>query len=435
MSESTTSNRACRGEHRVLYVSDPSSIARTVLPDPVREEDLRRLVDMVADSGVDTFDQEVFSQGWTVYWTSDRYEYDQRPQHQRFLPLIEAGTMPLDILIDQSRRRGMRFLAGFRMNDGHAGHNRRAGIGIAEFIESHPHLRLHDPRAGQGFQEPEALDFTSEEVREFTFGVVEEVANRFDIDGVELCFRDTAYFPPGQAAGRAHLMTELVRRIRSMSDRRGSQIDRQMILGARVFATLDECARQGLDVPGWISEGLLDYVSPQDTMYADYNVPYAEWSALTRETDCLLYPGLNPWTSYRARYRLGRTPLSRANARALTHTMYGAGADGVSLYNHFVPCVWQPPFYPQAMHVFHQLRDPERVASGARHYIFDPTWDGHSGFGGRGNVQHGSDQGPAAPAGPQPAGRDRRVPVPALRRPTGSIRSHAPLSRLRHDCR
>ena len=58
------------GDHRLLYVSDPSSIARTLLPDPVREEDLRRWVDMVADSGVDSFDQEVFSQGWTVYWKS-----------------------------------------------------------------------------------------------------------------------------------------------------------------------------------------------------------------------------------------------------------------------------------------------------------------------------------------------------------------------------
>ena len=56
-------------------------------------------------------------------------------QHRRFLPLFEADTQPLDILIDQSHQRGMRFIAGFRMNDGHAAHNRKQGIGIAEFIE------------------------------------------------------------------------------------------------------------------------------------------------------------------------------------------------------------------------------------------------------------------------------------------------------------
>lgn len=48
----------------LLYVSDPSSVAMNLLPDPVRETDLRAWVDCVADAGVDTFCQEVFSQGW-----------------------------------------------------------------------------------------------------------------------------------------------------------------------------------------------------------------------------------------------------------------------------------------------------------------------------------------------------------------------------------
>ena len=370
-----------RGDRRILYVSDPSTIARTVLPDPVEEADLCKWVDMVADSGIDMFNQEVFSQGWTVYWQSEHYEYDQRPQHQRFRPLIEAGTQPLDILIAQSHRRGMQFIAGFRINDGHAAHNRKQGVGIAEYIESNPHLRLHDSRPWQNYQEPEALDFTHREVRSFTYGVIEEVACGFDIDGVELCFRDTAYFPPHHAAERAHLMTDLIQKIRTRLNERSKEIGKKLILGARIYATPAECKRQGLDICNWIQNGLLDYISPQDTMYADHNLPYSEWSALTRETECLLYPGLLPWNSYRARYRLGRIPLSHATCRALAHTMYGAGADGISIYNHFVPSVWQPPFYPQGMQVFHQLRDPERVARGERHYIFDPTWAGFSGFG------------------------------------------------------
>ena len=381
----SVSNGGPRGENRVFYVSDPSTISRLVLPDPVREEDLRGWVDMVADSGVDTLGQELFSQGWTVYWKSDKYEYDQRPQHRHFLPMIESGTMPVEILIDQSHQRGMRLIAGFRMNDGHAGHNRRAGIGVAEFIDSNPQLRLIDQRPGRCFQEPEALDFSFEEVRDFTFGVIEEAASRFDIDGVELVFRDTAYFPPDKDPGsRAHLMTDLIRRIRVMLDERGKQVGRKLVLGARVCATLDECMGQGLDAAAWINDELIDFVCPQDAMYADFNIPYREWAALTRATDCMLYPGLNPWISHRARYRLGRIPLNHSLFRGLTHTMYRAGADGVSVYNHFVPCVWQPPFYPQAMHVFHQLRDPERVARGERHYFFDPTYGEMTAFGAEG---------------------------------------------------
>ena len=37
-----------RGSRRVVYVSDPSSVANRYLPDPVREEDLKRWIDAIA---------------------------------------------------------------------------------------------------------------------------------------------------------------------------------------------------------------------------------------------------------------------------------------------------------------------------------------------------------------------------------------------------
>ena len=389
MTETIRERTPPRGDHRILYVSDPSTVARTFLPDPVQEQDLRRWVDMVADSGVDLFDQEVFSQGWTAYWQSDHYQYDQRHQHKRFLPLLKTGIQPLEVIIDQAHRRDMGFVAGFRINDGHAYQAREQGLDIAEFIASHPELQLTDLPEGTHYEQTEPLDFTFEEVRAFTSGVIQEVADRFDIDGVEICFRDCAYFPQGRGPERASLMTDMVQNIRGLLNKRSATGGKHILLGARVHPTVAECASLGLDVPTWIRERLIDYVSPQDTMYADYNLPYEEWAALTRDSDCLMYPGMLPWTSIRARYRRKRIPLSPANSRALAQTMYRAGADGLSVYNHFVPGLWTPPFYPQAMRVFHQLRDPDRVSQGERHYIFDPTWAGQTGFGGEGRCSSG----------------------------------------------
>ncbi|MAE63290.1 MAG: hypothetical protein CMJ18_03385 [Phycisphaeraceae bacterium] len=68
---SNTGTFAPRGDIRILYVSDPSSIVTNVLHDPAEPDDLRKWVDVLADSGIDTFDQEVFSQGWTAYWKSE----------------------------------------------------------------------------------------------------------------------------------------------------------------------------------------------------------------------------------------------------------------------------------------------------------------------------------------------------------------------------
>ena len=83
-----------RGNRRVIYVSDPSSVANRYLPDPVREEDLKRWIDAIAAAEIDTFVQEVYTQGWSVYWRGDVFEYDARPQHRRFLPLRDGGLSP-----------------------------------------------------------------------------------------------------------------------------------------------------------------------------------------------------------------------------------------------------------------------------------------------------------------------------------------------------
>jgi len=369
-----------RGERRILYVSDPSSIATNLFGDPTEPDELRRWVDMLADSGVDTCDQEVYSQGWTAYWRSEKVQYDQRIQHRRFVPMLEKGVQPVEVLIDQTHRRGMTFIAGFRVNDNHGFQAVQQGVGISNFIKSHSEWALTEFPEGEYYKLSAPLDFTFEPVREYVFGVMKEVAARFDVDGLEMCFRDHAYFPAGAGGERAHLLTDLVRRVRGMLDEKGRSTGRKLLLGARVFSTLEECCDLGLDVSAWISEGLIDYVSPQDTMFADFNAPYHEFGALTRASDCMLYPALLPWTSHRARTRLDQIPLSAANSRALAQTFYGAGADGISVYNHFC-AMWHAPFYPQSMQIFRELRDARKVALGERHYIFDPTWGGTTGFG------------------------------------------------------
>ncbi len=355
---------------RLMYVADPSSIAVGILPDPVQPNDLCQWVDMLADAGVDIFVQDVCSQGFTVYWRSDQFQYDLRDQHQRFLPMLDAGIQPLQCLLDRSRERGMAFIAGFRMNDNHD------FPVFCDFIESHPQWQLvRPPEANQGGK---PLDFTFDEVRAFDFQIMAEVADRFDVDGLELTFRGPGYFPAPHGPQRAHLMTDLMRRLRDMLDAHGKSRGKRLLLGARVIAPIEQCLELGLDVPTWIAERLIDYVSPQDAMYSDFNAGYAPFGDLTRDNPCMLYPGMNPWSSYRMRQK---HPMTAPMQRALAHTFYNVGADGVSLFNHFVGHLWNPPFYPHALHDFHDLRDPDRVARAQRHYVFDPTWGGVPWFG------------------------------------------------------
>ena len=370
-----------RGERRIVYVSDPSSIARRYLPDPTTEEDLRDWVDEVARARVDTFIQEAYTQGWTTYWRGADFDYDARPQHRRFLPLLEAGVQPLEVLLDQSHKNGMEFMAGMRINDNHGHVSKRQGVGAgAGFLEANPQWVLREAPPGIYYGLSTPLDFTFPEVRDYVYSVAVELLERFDLDGLELCFRDQRYFPPHKGPECQPLMTELVARVRALLQAQGARRNKKLLLGVRVCATLEECHNQGLDVPTWIARNLLDYVAPADTMYAELNAPYEEFAALTRASDCLLYPGMLPWSSIRARRRLADRPISLEQQRALVQNFYGAGADGFSVYNHFVPLHWAP-FYPMMLEDLDEVRDPERLDRGRRHYVFEPILAGSIGFG------------------------------------------------------
>ena len=378
---------ALRGEHRILYVSDPSSLTTHYYPDPVEEIDLRRLIGMLADSGVDMYCQDVYSQCCTAYWRSENYPYDQRPQHQRYLPLLDAGVQPAGVLLDECHKRDMLFLAGFRVNDGHGYKNlsKAAGIKVAieDAIKENPDWELTDlpgdQASGNDFNAPYYLDFSSAGVREYTLGVIKETIETFDQDGVELCFRDVAYFPVGKGRQRADMMTEIFQQVRTALDEKSESTGKKLLFGARVCSPIEELLDMGLDVRTWVTEGLIDYISPQDSMWVDFNFVLPEFGELTAGSNCLLYPGLNPWSSQRARIQFGSRPIDFDTARAFAHSSYQNGADGISPFNH---CTVSrvTPFYPQSLQIFCELADPEQVASGIRHYKFDSLLAGFTAF-------------------------------------------------------
>ena len=328
----------------------------------------------------------------------------------------------------------MEFLAGVRVNDNHGHISVKQGVGAgARFLVDNPHLQIQEAPPGPYYKLSTPLDFTHAEVRDFVFSAVEELARTFDVDGIELCFRDHRYFPPGKGADSQPLMTELVRRVRRMLKGLEPSRGRKLLLGARVYQTLEECHSQGLDVPTWISEGLLDYVAPADVMHADFNAPYEQFASLARQGDCLVYPGVLPWSSVRMRRRLAENPLTPEQLRALAQNFYGAGADGVSFYNHFVPLNWAPS-YPMMLFGLDELGDPERVAAGSRHYLFEPTW-GRTARLRRGTHLHGGAQ--VRQDHPQTQ-RDltlRQLPPASQRGHLEGSHGHAALPGLQHDRR
>ena len=378
-----------RGERRLIYTSDPSNLAfyqvgqqvahnpdaATAKADPARREDLIEWVDSLAHHGVDTYAQVIYSQGWTVFYRSDRFEYDARPQHQRFVSMIDAGIIPLEVLIEQTHKRGMEFIAKFRMNDRHGN-----GDQGARFILDNPSWQLEEFPGGQ--------DFSFAPVRDYVFSVANEVVDRFDVDGLLFNYiRHGHCFPTDVARDRQIVMTGFLQRIREMLDRRGAQQRKTLTLGVMIPQRLEECHNLGFDIPTWVREGIVDYICPCDFGFPDFNAPYEEFSQLTRASDCMLYPALSPMMC-RAD---DKTMLTSESYRALAQNFYGAGADGVSVFNYQYHWArkggtarYPGPVegYPLSLSYLRDLRDPKTVASRTRHYRYHPLWGGASPIGG-----------------------------------------------------
>lgn len=284
--------------------------------------------------------------------------------------MMDRGIMPIEIYIDECHRQQMEFIAGFRMNDRH-GHD--ADL-FEKLSKTHPEWilkeykpsspRTADPRS---YEVGCALDYSVEGVRDWIFSIMEEAANRFDVDGIELNYtRLPACFPKGKTEASHAIMTDFVCRIRAMLDEAGEKKGRKLLLGARVLLDLAGCKKMGLDVPVWIEEELVDYISPGDLGFTDFNSKFEEFVSLARAHDCYVYPQIQAMLGYHHR-NLTQTP---AHCHAAVQNFYGAGADGFSTQNYF-----EVSDFP----TLKTLRDPDRIAAEDRHYVFYALWGPRSG--------------------------------------------------------
>ena len=110
------------------------------------------------------------------------------------------------------------------------------------------------------------------------------------------------------------------------------------------------------------------------------------------------------------RRRLGGQPITSDQQRALAMNMYGAGADGIFFYNHFVPLSWAP-FYPHMLRGLAETREPRDLTRGNRHYVFEPVWAGVSGVWRRPDLHRSGQGGPnGAETGDFPGWREISIP-------------------------
>jgi len=261
--------------------------------------------------------------------------------------------------VREAKKRGLDVFYSFRINDIH---DAFMPDELATFKVEHPEWLIGEKRYGEVTSYRTALNFALPEVRELKFRVIEELFRKYDFDGLEIDFlRGAPYFLPGKEPENAHLLTELVRRVRSHLDGRGRERGRPIRLAVRVDESPEACRLDGFDVPAWIERSLLDYLILGSGVM---DIEVEEFKKLAGPKGILVYPCLYGWPS---KY----SPIPAKLAAGLALNYWHQGADGIYLFN------WFPHSYnnseatgPYMSGLLKQLGDPDVLRAKQRRLMF-----------------------------------------------------------------
>ena len=171
--------------------------------------------------------------------------------------LIAQGTDPLEVMVDYCRQQDIEIFWTMRMNDEQC-------EGHGKWQEDHPDCLFGTEEDRPPYGNWKQVDYARPEVREQVFNIIQDVCQRYDIDGIELdffrsmmCFKRLAW---GEALGQEEreAMTELLRRVRTMTEEVAQERGRPLLIAVRVSDSPEFSRALGLDWEQWLEEDLID---------------------------------------------------------------------------------------------------------------------------------------------------------------------------------
>ncbi len=322
----------------------------------------------LADTHVDVMVYTTISSGFSLFTHATHVgEVLHRPHpalNNNIAPaLIEQGRDCLQIMVDFGHAKGMEVFWSMRMNDTHDGAHRpdKPYFLFPRLKQQHPEYLMGTPEERPRHGSWSAVDYGHPEIRELAFRFVEEVCQRYDVDGVELDFFRHPVFFRRVAAGEpaapedCEAMTGLLRRIRAMCRKEGERRGRPLLLAVRTPDSFEYGRLIGLDVGTWMAEGLFDFWIPSG--YFRLN-PWSYSVERAHHQDIKVWAGMSESRVGGGHHRhAGRASDPCYRGRALN--AWEAGADGVYLFNLFDP----------QRRVWHELGDPSLLQTLKRRYF------------------------------------------------------------------
>ena len=335
------------------------------------EEHLKAYVDQIAEGGKVThihfcptggrasFDSKTWEPIWKGLeeYPEDKIWFLFRNWSKNAKALHDKGIDPYKVWIARCREKGISPWLAPRMNDMHdAAANLKRPYRSTTFWRTHRNLRLYPDYEKESWSHHQ-LNYAHQEVRDDAYAMIEELFERYDMDGLSIC--GNIWFPKETARESTPILSDFMRRIRRLADEWEKKRGHPIGLCAQIGGGPDDCRRNGYDVGALAKEGVFDWVIC-DTWRNGLNVPVEKWRAEFGGRDVKLIAGAHESSSCS-----GEAPYFAWEAgmfRGWADVLATAGVDGY----HF----WNLQYHPQEQFgVCHYGLDPRDTKDTERSYM------------------------------------------------------------------
>ena len=377
--------RAARRQRRIIYYDDGAQTSRSYdSPETFLETRLNQIIDTQVDSVWYCTSSSGTIMGTHLSKTGDNYA--DLPAdvgepigqlRKQVLALKAHGTETLRLAIDFCHQRDMEVLFSLRMNDIH---DSFSPAEMPPWKREHLDFVLGKPEDRSKYPESDprwfwsAWNYEIPAVREKIFRVLEDVCQRYDVDGLHLDYwRHIKFFPPTQELQpveprHVKMMNDFLRRIRQMTKREGRRRGRPLIIAASVPLTVERSLFVGLDIKTWLKEDLVDVLAGDGGYTPQAMAPQVrKLTALTHQYGVPFYPCIS-------RKGMVKGPLDRRVEawRGTAMNIWHAGGDGILVYDFNPPEDGYEPL-AQSIQKLNEIGSPQLLKGLEKLYSIDHT--------------------------------------------------------------
>jgi len=305
------------------------------------------------------------------------------------ISLYQKGIDYMPLLISRVHEAGIQFFASIRMNDDHHKSTPRGPL-APEFWQKHQEYRLWEITDARSYYNG-CLDYSYAPVRKRKLDVIFEVAQMYDIDGIELdMMRNAYFFQPSEAWKKRGILTDFVKRIRAGLKAIGKKRGRNISLIIRIPFGEQVLRLAGIDVKTWIRNKLMDVLVMGGCQSRnDYNQSVEPYLGLCRKRGIPFYgsvewaPSCNdaeyPSMAKTARYHFAPQTVDEKlrSQRAMAAHFLEQGVDGIYMFN-YASTLFEGktaffddrPAFDKLASLLSEIGDAKTLANADREYFF-----------------------------------------------------------------